>query len=431
MMRGPKLAAMAWRNLWRRRRRTFLTLVSIAFGGFLAVMFTAIQDRSFSDFIDTAARLAGGHVTLQHPEALDRPSLGRTVRDVESLRAAALDLPGVERAVPRIGGEILLATARDSYGAFFLAYDPALEDETTFSFVEGLVAGEAFDGPRDRGIVLGQRLAHNLGLELGDKVVYTLTDREGGITTGMERLKGILDTGSPSLDGGLCLLAIDALRPTLAYAPGESTQVAIFLGDSRRSAAVARRLQAELAPERSGAPRSGVAGSDVSVAALTWEETQAQLASFIAMKIGGGRVMEAIILALVAAGIFNTLFVSVMERLREFGIMMAIGFSPGQLFRSVMWESLWLAVLGLGLGAAVTVGPYAWLAREGLDFSALVGGNPTEVAGVGFEMVLRVGIYPEHLFFIVVAIVLATLLAGLYPAWRAGRVVPVESIKLV
>jgi len=78
-MKGPKLAVVAWRNLWRQKRRTLLTLSSIVFGGFLAVLFTALQDRSFADFIDTAARLGGGHVTLQHPEYLDSPTLTRTV----------------------------------------------------------------------------------------------------------------------------------------------------------------------------------------------------------------------------------------------------------------------------------------------------------------------------------------------------------------
>ncbi len=415
-MQGPKLAKMAWRNLWRRRRRTLLTLVSIAFGGSLAVLFTAMQDRSFSDFIDSAARLGGGHVTLQHPEYLDRPSLGRTVADSARLRSVALTLPAVERAVPRITGQVMLATARDSYGAFFVAYDPEVEDESTLAFVDSLTVGEPFEGAGSRGIVLGERLARNLGVELGSKVVYTLTDKHGGIVTGMERLSGIVATGAPSLDGGLCLLAIDTLRPVLGYAPGESTQVAVFLEDSRRSTAVARQLAAEVGPE---------------TVALTWDETQAQLASFIAMKIGGGRVMEAIILILVAAGIFNTLFVSVMERLREFGVMMAIGFSPGQLFRLVMWESGWLALLGLVLGAVVTAGPYFWLAGNGIDYSSVIGDAGAEVAGVGFDPVLAVGIYPRNLVLIILAVTAATLLAGLYPAWRAGRVVPVEAIKLV
>lgn len=407
---------MAWRNLWRNRRRTLLTLVSIAFGAFLAVIFTGLQDRSFADFIDTAARLNGGHVTVQHPEYLDTPTLTRTVPGTARLRTIALQDTAVRRAVARITGPIMLATAKDSYGAFFMAFDPAAEDERTLSFGKGVSVGELFATARDPRIVLGVRLARNLGVEVGSKVVYTLTDKHGGIVSGMARVGGVITTGAPSLDGGLCLLPIDTVRGVLGYGPEESTQVALFLSDARASATVARRLRATLGPQ---------------TAALTWEETQPQLAGYIALKVGGGRLMELIITILVAAGIFNTLFMSVLERLREFGIMMAIGFGPGQLFRLVMWESLWLGVLGLVAGALLTIGPYAYLAQTGIDASAMTGGAATEVAGVGFDLVLRIGIYPENAVLIAAVIVAATLLAGVYPASRAGRVVPVESIKLV
>jgi ABC-type lipoprotein release transport system permease subunit len=251
---------------------------------------------------------------------------------------------------------------------------------------------------------------------VGSKVVYTLTDKHGGIVSGMARVGGLISTGAPSLDASLCLLPIDTVRSVLGYGPEESTQVALFLSDARASAAVAKRLGAVLGPQ---------------TAALTWEETQPQLAGFIALKIGGGRLMELIITILVAAGIFNTLFMSVLERLREFGIMMAIGFGPGQLFQLVMWESLWLGLVGLLAGALVTIGPYAYLAQTGIDASAMTGGGATEVAGVGFDLVLRIGIYPESALLIAAAIIVATLLAGVYPAARAGRVVPVEAIKLV
>jgi len=192
--------------------------------------------------------------------------------------------------------------------------------------------------------------------------------------------------------------------------------VAVFLSDSRRSEAVAQRL-------------GQAVGSDV--AALTWDEVQPELAGFIAMKVEGARFMEIIIAILVAAGIFNTLFVSVMERMREFGIMMAIGYSPGQLFGTVMLESLWLGVVGIVACAIVTIGPYLYLVHTGVDVSAMTGGAATEVAGVGFDPTLRVGIFPENVVITAVAILVATLAAGLYPAWRAGNVVPVESIRLV
>jgi ABC-type lipoprotein release transport system permease subunit len=181
---------------------------------------------------------------------------------------------------------------------------------------------------------------------------------------------------------------------------------------------VAERLQSRLPP--------------ADVAAVTWDQNLPELASFIAMKVGSTVFFELIIAILVAAGIFNTLFVSVMERLREFGIMMAIGFSPRRLFSLVMWESLWIGLVGLLAAGVVTALPYYLANTKGLDMSAMVGkGGAGEVAGVTFDPILYVEIYPESLGLITVAVLLATLLSGLYPAWRAGRVAPVESIKLV
>ena len=413
-----KLFALAWRNLWRQRRRTLLTLVSIAFGGFLAVLMTAMQDRSFADFIDTAAKLGSGHVTLQHPEYLDTPTLTRTVKGVDEKMAVAEGVEDVVHVVDRTSGQTMLSTAHDSYGAFFIAYDPALETDDTFEFDDGLVKGELFQDASDDGIVLGTILARNLGAGIGDKVVFTLTDRTGEIVTGMERLRGTVDAGSPALNAGLCLLPLDTVREVIGYDPTEGTQVAVFLSDGRQSNAVRAALDAKL-------------GDDVAV--LTWDQIQPEIQAFIAMKVGGGRFMEIIIGLLVAAGIFNTLFMSVMERGREFGIMLAIGYSSAQLFALVMFESLLLAGMGLVAAIALTAGPYYYLYNHGIDLTEAYteqGLDSMDVGGVGFDMILRIGIFPENAIAIAVAIVLATVFAGLYPAWRAGRVDPVTAINL-
>ncbi len=413
-MKGPKLGAMAWRNLWRHRRRTMLTLSSIAFGTMLAVIFTGMGDAQWGDMIDLAARLGGGHVTLQHEEYLDTPSLSRTVRET-GLRERALADPEVERVVTRITGQLMLSTADQSYGAAFIAFDPAAEDVGTLSLLEALAEGAIFDPGDSNGIVLGQRLAENLDLKLGRKVVYTLTDRSGEIVRDVARVSGILRTGSPTVDGALCLLPIDHMRRVLGYAPDEATLLALFVSDRRSSRSVSARLQ----PDVAGA------------AALTWRQVQPDLAGFIAMKIAGARIMEVVILILVAAGIFNTLFVSVMERVREFGIMMALGFSPSSLFALVMYESLWLGLVGLVGAAVVTAGPYGYLSTVGLDLTSQIELSGSEVAGIAISPILHVWIYPENLALIAAAVLLATLLAGVYPAWRAGRVAPAESIRLV
>jgi ABC-type lipoprotein release transport system permease subunit len=229
-------------------------------------------------------------------------------------------------------------------------------------------------------------------------------------------VRGFIRTGSPSIDSSLSLLTLDRAREVLGYEADESIQVALFIGDQRAADRVAARLGGLVGPETQ---------------ALAWHSVQPDLSAFITMKVAGARFMEIIIMLLVAAGIFNTLFVSVMERLREFGIMLALGFSPGRLFRLVMLESLWVALLGLVLGVLVTAGPYYYLSTVGIDVLSAVGVEQADIAGVAMPSVIRAGIYPQSAIMIAAAALLATLLAGLYPAWRASSVEPVESIRLV
>lgn len=311
----------------------------------------------------------------------------------------------------------MLMSAAQNRGAGFIAFDPAEEDVTTLSLLEALVEGEMFESRQAKGIILGRRLAENLDVELGRKVVYTLTDKNGEIVQEAVRVTGIIATGAPSIDGALALLPIGRLSEALHYGADEAIQVALFLRDQRRADAVAARLSEALGPR---------------VAALTWKQLQPDLAGFIAMKVASAQFMGLVIMVLVAAGIFNTLFVSVMERMREFGIMLAIGFSPGRLFALVMCESLWLALSGIVLGAILTSWPYYYLSTTGIDIADQIdvdGG--TEVAGVAVATLMRVDIYPENAAAIALLAVLVTLLSGLAPAWNAGRVEPVETIRLV
>jgi ABC-type lipoprotein release transport system permease subunit len=408
-----RLPALAWRNLWRNRRRTLLTLSAIAFGTFLSIMFTAMQDRNYADMIDMAARLGGGHVVVQDDEYLDTPTLTRTVADTGPVRAKAEADPAVTHVVDRITGQAMVATASRNAGVMFVAFDPAREDDTTLSFLQG-VQGTLTD---PRGLVLGARLAHNLQAGLGDKVVYTLMDRTGEIVSGMGRVTGLLKSGAASVDGGVLLVPIDAMRATLGYGPHEATSVAVFLSDARKAPAVVRRLGPSLPPGE---------------VALTWDQSMPDLSGFIAMKVGGARFMELVLLVLVAAGIFNTLFMSVMERRREFGILAALGTSPRQIFLLVMWESLWLALVGLVAAAVVTIGPYSYLHANGIDMSARLGTQETiEVAGVGLAPIMRFEIFPESLALIALFAVGATLVAGIWPAAQAARVAPVDAIKMV
>ncbi|MBT3224417.1 MAG: FtsX-like permease family protein, partial [Proteobacteria bacterium] len=132
-------------------------------------------------------------------------------------------------------------------------------------------------------------------------------------------------------------------------------------------------------------------------------------------------------------GIFNTIFMSVLERTREFGIMVALGYSPGQIFSLVMYESGFLAILGLTGVVLVSAWPYSYLSANGIDLTAQMAesGTSMDIGGVGMDTIMPVGMYPESGIALGILILLAVMTAGLYPAWKAGRVNPIESINLV
>jgi len=416
---GPlKLAGMAWKNLWRQKRRTLITAFSIAFAFFLAVIIIGMNDGSWEEVIDTAARIGGGHITVQHADYYDKPALSRTVQNSTVKIERIRQIEHVTKVLPRIVGQTMLSTASDSFGAGFIAYDPEVEGAESLSILEAISDGELFETSTDKGIILGDRLARNLGARLGHKVVYTLTDKQGDIVSGLARVSGLVHTGSPAIDLGLCFLPIGAARQTLGYSADEATQVAVFVDSQRRSDGMIAAVAATL--------------DDGSVA-LSWKEIQPDLNGFILMKRGGGTFFAALILLLCAAGIFNTLFVSVMERMREFGILLAIGFSPGRLVGLVIWESLWLGLVGLVGGVLLTAYPYYYLATKGLDMTEIYAANEqsADVAGVAMSLVIKIGLYPDNLIVIALVALGTTMLSGLYPAYKAATVEPVKTIRLV
>jgi ABC-type lipoprotein release transport system permease subunit len=419
-MSGLRLPNLAWRNIWRNRRRTLITLFSIAFGTLLAVLMTGIGDSSYGEMIDHAARLGGGHVIVQHQGYLDLPSLKKTVEATPALLEKIRATPDVRAVVPRISGGVMLATGSNNVGAGVIGVDPTAEDESTLGIVDSLTEGEMFTSPDDEGIILGKTLAENLDLKLGKKVVYTVTDRSGEITSGLARVTGIIETGAVEIDAGMALLPINALRGVLGYDPDEVTQLAVFVDDHRVAEALAAKLTTDLHEEL---------GPDGAV--LPWFLASPDLAGFVTMKVTGTLIFEVIVTVLIAAGIFNTLFVSVMERMRELGILAAIGFSSRQLFGLVIWESLWLGLCGIVAGVLLSAWPYYYFSTTGIDTSAMMGEGGAQISGVTMSPILYVRLYPDHALYIALAIVVATLAAGLYPAFKAGRVSPVDAIRIV
>ncbi len=416
----PLLLSMAARNVLRNRRRTAIVLAGFAFGILFAVIFTAVADDTYGRMVDLAARMGGGHVTIQHEAALEDPAPDHSLRRADALREKVATAPGVTAAAVRIRANAMLATARASEGTLLLGIDPSIETPQTLSLLEAVEDGAVFEPSDRRGMVLGDDLAAHLGVSVGKKVVVTVTDRRGEVVGVLGKVRGVFDTGAPSVDESTALATRPMLAKALGYGPDEASFVAVFLEDPRAVDEAVERIERTLA----GTLPPGAA-------VLPWYEVQPDLAAYITLDSSGLVVFEALLLLLIAAGVFNTLLVSVLERTREFGIMMAVGTRRSDVFRLVLLESLVLSLLGLAAGAILTAGPYAYLHHVGFDASVFLGSDSFDVTGVAVDPILRANIVPKKLAVIAATVVGATLLAGLYPAYRAARVEPADAIRLV
>lgn len=408
------LATISWRSLLRNKRRTFLTAVSVAFGVLLSVTFTASGDYSYTNMIDSSATMGLGHLTAAAPGFNETPSLALFISQSDKIREIAAKTIGIKASFTRIIGQAIFASGPKSFGGQFMAIDPDEEKEEYNFFLKYIEQGHLFDRDESQGIVIGAKLAEKLNIQLKKKVIYTMTDKNGDIVSAVARVSGIFRSGEDSIDGSMVILPLKKVREILKYGAQEASILAIFLKDQRR----AETLAAEISQNIS------VPGIEI----LTYKETQAELAGLIAMDRASNYFLQFLIGLLIAAGILNTILMNVMERTREFGMMMAVGTSSAQIVAIVLIESFWIGLLGLILGALLTLPLYLYMNIIGWDLSSYIG-TDYNAAGILVDPVLKFVLFKESAFSIVTGIFTLTMLAGLYPAFRAGRITPVDSLK--
>ncbi|MBI4704084.1 MAG: ABC transporter permease [Deltaproteobacteria bacterium] len=253
---------------------------------------------------------------------------------------------------------------------------------------------------------------------LGDRVVLTASPVGAARPAAAAfRVCGLVRTGVDELDGAWTEIPLDEAQKLLGLGERVS-QVAVLLGDLEQSDAAAVALQKEL-------------GAQGELEVLSWKTALRELYEAIVLDELGLYLMMAIVFVIVAIGIFNTVLMSVTERTRELGVMMAIGTSRWLLGRIVMAEALVLGLVSSAAGLAIGLVLHAWVARHGIDIMAIAGAEQYEVAGVAFagriySRLTALGVVKWTL--VVMAVVLGS---AAYPALRASRLRPVEAMRHV
>jgi ABC-type lipoprotein release transport system permease subunit len=405
------LPKLAWRNLWKNQRRTLITMTMIAVGFALALISLGIADGVHNQMIRNAVRLGSGNLTVEHRDYPDEPSNDKLVVDAAALRDRIREVPGIRNVSERIIVMGLIYTADNSAGVAILGIDPA-SDMSRKTLEPEIVEGRYLKENEKRGVLIGADLARRLRTSVGGKAVVTAQDASGQISSQLVRIRGIFRTGIDEMDGYLAQVSLPLARELLGVSDG-ATQLAVFLENEKHQARIKDRIE----PLISG-PKAKV---------FDWEDIMPDLVLFVQMDNAGTYIFMGIIMVVVALGILNTILMSVLERTREFGLMVALGMAPRRLLGLVVLETAFLSLVSLGVGAILGFGAHLYLAEYGFDMGFVTQEQLT-MAGAVFDSVIYSELAPARVLLLVGIVFGVTFLAGIYPAIRAARVDPVRAI---
>ncbi len=412
------LAKLAWRNLWRHRKRTVITLSSIAIGFGLAVFSIGIGDGSHNSMIRNAIKLGEGHMAVQPRGYLEAPANHKYLADGRSLQAK-MDKLGIAASIePRISLQVLASTANNSVGAALEGMS-ASNDPRVAMLKPKIIEGNWIKPDDHRGIVIGDGMARKLKVKVGGKVVLMAGTRGGDTQAQLGRVRGIFDSHVDELDDFLVLSDITFARYFLEGEGADPemqpvTRFAVFLDDPDGISEAKNIIKRAV--------------SDDKTVVLDWQELMPQLVQFIVIDDAGNYVFLVLILTMVVFGILNTVLMSVLERTREFGLLRALGLGRTHLLLLVFCESMLLSMLAVLIGWIVGGGTHWWFSRHGLDFSAIMGGD-TAMMGTFIDPIVYTELSQGRVVQLTLIVFVATLASGIYPALKAARVTPVQALR--
>ena len=400
---------LGWRNLWRNHRRTLVMLSAIIIGVWAMIFMTALMRGMVNDMVRGGIRALPGHIQVHHPDFRDDPSINNLIPTPDSVLTDAFSQSGFDGWASRVRVPAIISSERDSRGVTLIGVDPMLE-RSLDALGSEIAAGRNLEDVNDSGVVIGRRLAEKLDTELGKRIVLMSQDPDNEIADRGYRIVGLFEAKLQQHEESFVFVAKSTLQKMLSI-EGKVTEVAVLAADYRNLEAVTEQVKE-------------LAGENVEV--LPWQELNAYLGSMLKVMDGFVLVWMIVVFLALSFGLVNTLVMAVFERVREIGLMLALGMRPSNILGQILVESVLLLVIGLVIGNCL-----AWASvvplKDGIDISGVAQGM--EMFGASSVL------YPELEFDDMVTANVVVLVLGfvasLSPAWRASRYEPIEAITKV
>ncbi|NCC34922.1 MAG: ABC transporter permease [Chloroflexia bacterium] len=384
-------------------------MTAVALGLALLMVMNSFIAGIMEDSLQNSIKLRTGHVQLRAPSySEDERSLqwGDLLLDPENLIAQAATLDEVKAATPVLWANGILATVNESAGLQVYGIDP---DSPVYDPIREALVDGSFITPDDRsGILIGERLATMLGLQVGSNVSLTIVDSEGQADEAIFNIAGMFATGIPTYDESAVLMPLTKAQG-LTNTNRRVSAVVLLLNDQQATAEVVAAFR-----------NSGLQ-------VLTWQDLNQFFIQTMQTGMAFYVLLDIIVMLIVAVIIANTLLMSVFERIREMGILSALGMKGRHLLQMMLLEAASLSIAGIVIGLGLGLAAVAYLATAGIDFGSSVASSGGDAIALGSTIYAR--FVPDVYVGLSLATLLITLVAALYPAWYAARLEPVAALR--
>ncbi len=408
---------IGWRNLGRNRRRTLITATGLAFGYLAVVVLGGLMDGLTADMIENGTGVLSGQLQVHAPDYRPERRIydtigGRDGFDVDRLVSEVAADPAVETAAPRVFAGGLVSSGESTVAGVLMGVDPGLEPGVS-RLLNGIVRGR-IPATGANEILIGTEMARQLEVDVGEEVILVAPAADGSMGNELYTVSGVFYSGMAELDASYAVLPLGSLQALVALDPGRIHEIAASLADPWLAPQAAERLAKQLTP----------LGLELDVA--PWTVLRPEMLDYVQLADGWRYVIIVIVFAIAIFGVANTMLMATFERRREFAVMLALGTTPFSIVRAVLSEALALGALSLVVGAAITLPVMVWFHNAPPDLSWIYGDYT--MFGALIRPRLRVEYNLAMTLWTGVALLITALLASLYPAGRAARVPPADTL---
>ncbi|MEL7833868.1 ABC transporter permease [Fodinibius sp. Rm-B-1B1-1] len=401
---------LAWRNIWRNKRRTLITVTSIAVAVLLSAVMRSMQEGQYQDMINTTVGSFSGYIQIHANGYWDDKTLDNSFETTDSLLAVIQNTENVSAVMPRIESYALGAGQQQSRPLMVMGIDVDAE-QYLMNPQERLQQGTYFQKNNEQAVLVGRDIPERLNITLGDSLVLLGQGFRGMSATGLYPVKGTISLPNPELNRSLVMMPIETAQQFLA-AHNRLTALAVNVDDPDNINTVVQKL------------RTNLPTNDYEI--MPWQELMPELVQGIEVDRVSGYIMLAVLYMVVGFGILGTLLMMIAERTYEFGIMLSVGTPRHKLALILAIEILCITMLGSVAGISLSL-PVAWYFN--INPIELTGDMAATMENYGLQPMLQFSTEPSIFVWQAVVIFGITLLFSFFPILRASKLNPIKAMR--